>query len=354
MWYSFSRISTPTMGLSLLRLREFYVTKVQNKLAYNVGAWFLDLKEVKSPVPSLVEKDNVDVKCSTSQTVINELKQIQRKCLLKVTGARDSASFESLCHLLNIEPIWICLQRRALTYQIRALGSETSKFLHECRLVYRVPTRGPGIHTAGQRHEIAMATYHPYHALELKARDTMRLARQNRQNWELLVKTAAKEDCIKFWEMKRKRAAWITRPCYLLDWGKHAFDIFKNLDRAQASIIFQIMTGHIGLADHLWQFKVCPMDGSIRSKLTLFKSKGVIERNCGCGLNEPETAEHLFLRCRYLDKERKQLRAKLGHSDFWLYVHPRDNDVRDAANWAIDNFGLEIFKHEPQRFVPAP
>ena len=60
-------------------------------------------------------------------------------------------------------------------------------------------------------------------------------------------------------------------------------------------------------------------------------------------MEEPETVEHLFCRCRHLTKAREILEAKLGRKVDWGRLMTCDALI--AVDWAIDCFGLRQFHY---------
>ena len=81
--------------------------------------------------------------------------------------------------------------------------------------------------------------------------------------------------------------------------------LITNLDRRQASILFQLRTGHIGLNHHLFQIRksntpVCP----------------------NCQSITVETVKHYLLVCPFYQRERHELQTKLRHNADLLLSSP--------------------------------
>ena len=277
--YRFSRISTVTMGFALLRMRHFYVSIVLSKIAYACPAWFLNLEEVKSPTSDTP----LEVKSSMSKGLIKQLKKLQRSCLVKIAGALHSTPTICILHGLHIPSIEMYLQLRSLIFQVRELDSETSNTLGNWRSTHLVPKHRRGKHTAKDRHMISMAQYHPLQALELEAREMVRHTSEkypeskNDLSW-LRMKTV---ELLQKESEKKRSAIWDqycenlnaetrkSRPAVWLTWGEQVLDAYKNLDRAQSSILFQFRTGAIGLRDYLYRIHVCHFEArrDLRSML---------------------------------------------------------------------------------------
>lgn len=107
---------------------------------------------------------------------------------------------------------------------------------------------------------------------------------------------------------------------------------------AQGNMLFLCRSGVFGPRKFLYSVKVIlsvPLSTVREARILL---QCIDSPDCDCGLNDPETADHLFLRCRHLRVQRAALceAVKGDMSMSSLFA----THAAISADWAICFFGL--------------
>ena len=100
---------------------------------------------------------------------------------------------------------------------------------------------------------------------------------------------------------------------------------YVNLDRAQSTIALQIRTGNIALyGNPIFRYQ-----------------KGVTSMKCPMCQDHIHTAEHLFIHCKSLERERVYLRDEVGPT--FTFQELMTTHIEASASWAIQYFGIDQF-----------
>ena len=242
----FERISTPSLGTSLEAMRQYYMTSVRAFIAYGCPAWFRPYGAHHWSNPG---------------DQIRALETMQNYCMRKIAGALPGTEIELLRKELNLETLEMYLKRRILCSQAQALDDDLSKKLNEWRSTPRRAKKGKGHPDAKERHMKELLR-HPYHALDIEARKLRERAHDEDCSVDSLKRREDRNDCAKQWESYRaqlNRNLRRDRPSLWERWptGGKVLKYYRDLDRAESTMLFQIRTGYIPLLKNLHRWKVC-------------------------------------------------------------------------------------------------
>ena len=228
------------------------MTKIQPIIAYACDAWFVHPGD-----------SGHKMHFGISDKALRKLESLQLQCLRQVSGAMKGTSRIVMEKELHIESIKVFLFKRATTSRIRALHSPETALL----------TRMRNKLTIGPKH------HHPYHILDNLARRYEDEARCRLERLHGKVDANKKwsspegrNKAIKDWS-KDHAATWSAklwisyiRKCYSRKddpkkpppspalsepWGPRSFKYYKNLARAQSTMLLHCRTGVIGLDAYL-------------------------------------------------------------------------------------------------------
>ena len=311
------RISGPSWGASLTEMRHYYISKIQPIISYGCAVWFVN----EANASKKIMREN-----------IKKLEKLQGECLVQIAGVPRKTCRACLFKELHIEPICVYLDRCVQKFCCRALQTPWS---HQARGNRCLPN---AMRLENSRH--------PYHTLDVKTREIVQRARQNlglpvasdiysmehppelSEEIARVISQSAQAECEKQWNLYRSGCEKRYKPSAWDGWSAASLKLYRRLNRPQSSIIAQCRTGHINLMQYLHRCGKAPSP------------------TCKCGLDEPETAEHLFLCCRMLAEERRVLQVATRGFMNMQTLMTRLADV--AADWAICFFGLSMFEPEQQ------
>ncbi|CAH0002271.1 unnamed protein product [Clonostachys byssicola] len=350
------RISGPTWGKTLWQMRQLYLTSIRPIISYGCGAWFSPPGENR-------------IKWRLTKHRMAQLETLQYRCLLAVSGAMNGTSRETLLTELGIPSLEVYLGQQAKMYRTRMLDTPEYKELERIRMRFPLGK----VKAAYNRH--------PFHLLFCEANALRGLAEEN----ELtklkaeFIKSQAKStrskakpevfspsqkqlrQAIKRFISKNADArsrtewkayidahknglrtymdGWVDHPGFQLvnpKWHHNNFKLYKDLRRAESTMLLHCRTGCIQLRHYL------------HSKRDI-TNHDVPNSQCPCGTGK-HTALHLFLECPNLHDARQRLTADLGQHDLSetlgiLLGKPKEAGI--LARWAIQNFGIEQFKCVP-------
>ena len=336
-------VSGLTWGLSLLEMRQLYLAKVRPIISYGCAVWFY--RGLLRPR-------------KFSNTLLQQLESKQYQCLVQVAGAFKQIACEYLLKELHIEPIEIYLERCALAHVARSLdplAPTRSKILKD--------SKSPN----SLQYECLLR--HPYHLVDKKAQRLRERAQEHlRQRndighrckngsldpskdtriLERTINDCARQDAElraeefwRAWRTERQADRKKDQPALWDNWGKSNLRYYKNLPRAQCSILLQCRTGVGGLKTHLIRFKVCTSSKQrYGNSINLILPQAADSDKCDCG--KRQTAEHLFLYCTRLDAARSSLIAQVGSATTFRSLMQKHTAI--AADWAICFFGMPHFE----------
>ena len=240
MW-SYRRISTAQRGKTLEDMKTYYTTKILPIIAYACPAWF-----------------SIDrhVRCTMPRAQLDTLERLQDQCLIQVAQTHQKTCRIRLRSELEILPLAMYLEGRALIFQARAIKDGSLDHLRRWR-------RTPHKYSPGKCYNRTwlrdLAKQHPYHVLEGKAEQLMDIARRNHTSIERTVKELSLLKVSKQWnEYRKKKPKWQQRqiPSLKGEWGK-SFKYYKGLNRIQGTVLFRSRVGDLGLNKSLFQREVC-------------------------------------------------------------------------------------------------
>jgi len=263
-----TRLAASAWGVSLVRARHTYIAVIRSVLSFGAAAWH---------TPNTKTKPTGLARCFSAE---------QNKCLRTVAGAYKSTPIRQLETELNILPLDIYLDKTVANFEGRIDATGKTLILDKTRRAVRSalrrPYRGP---TRGRpRRETAA----PTHPSIKKAEWTM--------NWrdDDDPEVVAHRKWTERWEneaiSRRRRSELADTPPAL-----EAFEKYRGLLKHEASLLFQLRTGRIGL----------------NASLFLRRVPDVPTPLCSCAQNL-ETPEHIILYCPLYDAERQRLRDDLA------------------------------------------
>ena len=253
--HRFGRISNSVWGFPLLHLRHLYIAIIRPIIAYGCAVWFLR---------------GQGVYWGLSIALIKQLQSLQYQCLVRVAGAYKQISAQYLLKELHVQPIEIYLEGRAQAARARARSPDLDNQTVSLRSFPSVVGN------------IRKVKVHPYDILDMQALNLQRKAKQRllegnnyrthaqRQDWgNSKHRAKAISACVremgessafqlwKDWKVERQTKRANDQPTLWDDWGKKNLARYKDLPRAQSSILLVCRTGVGGLRTHLLKCKVC-------------------------------------------------------------------------------------------------
>lgn len=251
------RMSTSVSGPNLHSMRHLYLTSVRPIISYACAAWFTLSVDPDNPYP-------------LKDALIQRLDTLQTNCLRSIAGAFKTTSNLPLHKELNIPPIAVYLQEKAMAHRARnyksddykLLRSKTERFPHKATL--NCFKRHPLLElykAAGSLRDCAKAWW-------LDQNDTVFWENPVSQG-EAITKYMKRQAlllCRELWEEfksneKKYRDTRIRkttlgvqrRPVATMgDWGPRNLKRYRGLNRAQSTILIQMRTGFIGLNSFLY------------------------------------------------------------------------------------------------------
>ncbi|EFQ86329.1 hypothetical protein PTT_08206 [Pyrenophora teres f. teres 0-1] len=311
-------------GPSLSRIRALYNTTVLPRITYACGAWYMQGFEGKS-------------QRHFRESNLQALKIFHYQSLVRISGALNGTSTAMLLKEIYIDPIEVTLQRYAIAQRPIALDDPTTVVSQKLREDLK------------RRSQHLCLELHPHHVLQLAAvrfRDgawdsakKIRSQEEALKRWaeprlrmrdiKNFAKKQAKIQSQQFWEKYcRNRFGRGKRAVPALDrqsgceWGLANLSRHDGLSRAQSSILINIRTGAIGLNDYLYSIG----------------ASSINDRRCPLCKQGSHTAEHLFFKCRKLDKPRRKLYKELGDFKMSALV---TKHVHIATEWALRFFNID-------------
>ncbi|KAB5577872.1 hypothetical protein GE09DRAFT_1214083 [Coniochaeta sp. 2T2.1] len=294
---------------------------------------------------------------------------LQKTCLVRVSGAWKNTGYEMLLKELNIERLAVYLRRTAVAYRARALttphGNRLGHFVNESLQLVDKPREYIHLHpfyelyneeaiglVAAAEQELRMSDHStPLNSASVIGGSTppdsdpvaqyaAGIEQQKRLKKKItqIATRWSKSESSRLWD-KYQEGRIETRPdaskyaIFQEGWGNSSLSYYKNLNRAQSTMLMRCRTGYIGLKRRLYVMKKADTD------------------LCDCKTGR-QTVPHLFLFCPHLADARAELRQKLGHSNLNRLLSV---DAAVAMDWAIRHFGLkQPTSSEPDSDVQPP
>lgn len=292
-------ISSSTWGALFLKARQVYQAVVRPSFTYASPIW----APLPSPIPlarpttpnlnptvlasSLLPKAKPKALLAIPSLSLNKLEKLQNKALRSITGAYKATPIRALESETFILPLPLYLYNRAYKYQERIASSNYEKEKNEALFWIQKRTRK----------RRPLQAFCPTLAPSIQPT----LLEAWRKNWTI-----------------QPRDKWgITLPP-----SPYSLRLYKGLAKAESSIIVQLRTGRIGLAEFLHKRKVPDYP-------TPF---------CSCGLGVGSTS-HFLKSCPLYSSSRP--RVFKGKTKEDLLTDPLL--AKTTARWAIQTGALQQF-----------
>jgi hypothetical protein len=301
------RLGSSVYGFDVHRRRHLYLSSLLPMINYACPAWYIDAGPYK------MEKVHV-----------RRLVEMQKKCLVWVSGAFTKASPRVLQKEMYLDDIQVHLRHRGLIYRARAL--------RDPELCFR-PDPYEFVHADADKlvedtgKSSLFQTLSQPRVLKL-FRDAVKVVSQRMRD---------KENS-KLWnKYQREHRRQEPQPMVLHEaWGPKCLEYYRGLTRLQATLLIQCRTGKIGLKGYLISIK---------------QSEDSTCTACG---QEDETLEHKFLHCRSLQQQRCWL---LSQVKYHVYGRPLDLrtlltvDAPVAMLWGLQHLNIPMFKWTKDNMV---
>ncbi|CAI6076508.1 unnamed protein product [Clonostachys chloroleuca] len=289
------RMEGATLGISLVHMRQWYLTTVRPIITYGCQAWFLPPAEK-------------NLKWRLTQKLMAQLESLQYQCLLQVSGAMRNTSRHMLLQelgLSSLEVYMTSLVMKHAAYMINTPENSEPERIRKLPMEEWLLLKFRGSNGGLGRKQTKKAISHYFSRME--------------------VAQASSE-----WAVYAKAHQHIKQPLYKEDWSGKNFQLYKGIDRRTSTMLLHCRTNCIGLRWHLHK----------RFKIT---NDEVPDEKCPCG-GGPHTPHHLFVECANLAEARVQLKAQLNGrldtSTLWTFLG-RAKPAAVLSQWAIENFAGE-------------
>ncbi|CAH0035115.1 unnamed protein product [Clonostachys rhizophaga] len=316
------RMGGATWGISLVHMRQWYLTTVRPMITYGCQAWFL---------PPAAK----NLKWRLTQKLMAQLESLQYQCLLQVSGAMRNTPRHMLLKELGIPSLEVYMTSLVMKHAAYMINTPEHSELERIR---QLPMYKKCCYRA-----------HPFHCLFTYAailrhcaREEWLLSKFPGSNGGLGRKQTKKAISNYFSRMEDAQASseWadyakahrhINHPLYKEKWSGKNFQLYRGMDRRTSTMLLHCRTNCIGLRWHLHK----------RFNIT---NDEVPDEKCPCD-GGPHTPHHLFVECANLAEARiplkAQLRAQLnGRLDtltLWTSLG-RAGPAAVLSQWAIENF----------------
>ena len=257
------RISGSVWGVGLERMRQLYLAKIRPIMSYGCGAWFVRSGDASWQFPS---------------RLVKQLESIQYRCLLQVSGAMAGTSHAVLRQELSLESVEVFLNRVARVHRARMVHTPEFRDLEATRTRPlwggMRDSKAMDRHPYFQLHKEAIALEEEaYRALEDEASraadglapgstDTLcpkRRARSIRTCAAKRAKAESTERWNEYRDLRRRERPGDSVPLAMRQpWGAEAFRHYRDLTRAQSTMLLQCRTERIGLRAFLYSHRVDP------------------------------------------------------------------------------------------------
>ena len=302
-----TRLTGSTWGLPMLQARQVYTMVVRPAMAYAAHVWHQPAAE-RGQGLGLTRK----------------LQKIQNKSLRIVTGGYKATPIQSLETLAHVPPLDLFLTSKVAAYRRRARDNGTDAIVARMCTRIRNTLRKP-------RAPIAVnVVSHPCPTKdgwieEWMGTGDLRCAESHTQEGRGVDKRRAQRALLAKWMERWQAAPRSAAEAVSQPPDRRVLALHKGLHKAESSVLTQLRTGKIGLADFLHKAGVPEVEST----------------ECSCGQGR-ETPRHITVFCpRYRDA-RKELRVG-GHVDFNELLTTAEG-VRKVTRWWIKRGILEQFR----------
>lgn len=195
------------------------------------------------------------------QYLVHRLDRIQYRCLVKIAGAYKNAPYQIIHKELCIDPIAIHLHQVAMAHRARLFETREAQDLEEVRKTMYPRKLTP-----------KFLNSHPYHTVFTAAKqlrdEALEQAGPGCKNPHKAINSyVAEQAALKSTQMwnryrrdQRKEAARKSKELPVAledDWGPSNLKRYKDLSRAQSTIIMNLRIGFDGLNSFPYKKKVC-------------------------------------------------------------------------------------------------
>ncbi|SPJ79817.1 uncharacterized protein FTOL_08208 [Fusarium torulosum] len=384
------------LGLKTQQMRDIYTSGIRPIATYACDAWYLS-----SPTQKLSH---------SLKTQVNRLDSIQYRALKPVTAYFGKPSQEAIQKEFNIPNISIYLHQRALSARALSLG-----ILQQHPYVPKVTVGGPL-----RQHNALASEKLDQEAQCLATRAAARLLAKKKGNqdkflaaWSVRKKRKdainaqaseeADERSAKIWDKYRRKRAIRRpskhRPAILKEeWGPQSLEYYKDMSRAESTLLLELRTERIGLNGPLNEMKArrpfvssvpeatstasiaetatatasastamtatastietangstaktatataCVTKSTVSSlskdATTAASSDEIIPAECPCG-HRKQTVYHMFFHCPDLHTARQQLVDRIGELNWNTLL---TEHAKTATQWAMAHFPLAQYDY---------
>jgi len=298
-----------TWGASLPQARQVYSSVVRPALVYGAAIWHTPAKDPRK---------------AKAKGLAAKLQPIQNKCLRIVTGAYRATPTQSLETEAYVPPIDLYLDSRLAAFQNRLTNSGVSQTIEKaCQTIQnriknrRGHKRAQEASIGEQRQEWVekqkewIQQSHSTQQRPVSEKQKVLAAWKSR--WQ--AQETQRQSRQDYWDqIKRPPDPTILR-------------LYKNLHKAESSILVQLWTGRTGLGHFLHKARV----------------PGYESEQCSCETG-PETPRHVLLDCPHEAERRVGLREALGGQLEFTGLLDTPKGAQLASRWMIRSGRISQFQ----------
>jgi hypothetical protein len=294
-----TKLTGSTWGIPMIQARQVYTMVIRPAMTYAAHTWH----------QPAVERGR-------GLALSNRLQKIQNKCLRVVTGGFRATPIKSLETLAHVPPLDLYLTSRVVAYRKRAKANGTDDLIAKATARIRRTMGRP------QTHGATGAIGHPYPMPEDWVDNWIRVAGAEGEELDQVDPQARRQrDKKAVWLALRTRweERWRAAPRSAAEAvpqppDARVLQLHEGLHKAESSILTQLRTGKIGLADFLHKAGV----------------PEVTSTACSCGY-EKETPRHVTVFCSRFGDTRERLRIS-GSLSFRALLTTVEG-VRRVTRW---------------------
>jgi reverse transcriptase-like protein len=292
-----TRLTGSTWGIPMLQARQVYTMVIRPAIAHAAHAW---------------HQPDTDKGRGTTPT--RRLQKVQNECLRVVTGGFKATPIKSLETLAHVPPLDLYLSSRVAIYRKKARDSGMDDLIRKKCNRIRSSLRGP--RGCADREKVG----HPYTVRKGWVEEWVGTEQENGGGGR-----STKETLQGKWEDRWRAAARNTSEAIQQPPDKRVLLLHEGLHKAESSVLTQVRTGKIGLADFLHRIGVPEATSPA----------------CACGY-ERETARHTTVFCPRYRATRNQLLVD-GRLDFKRLLTEKEG-VSKLTRWWIRSGRLNQFQ----------
>lgn len=251
-----SLISGSTWGPDLHTMRKLYLTKIRPVFTYACGAWFIRRRHGESKL-----------RWPFCQELVNKLEALQSFCLHKISGAFIRTGGQILEKELNIQDIGTLLHSQASVQRAKAIFAADNRWRNRTR-VLKNEHKNPSIVLFNDARSLTDCAFARLLAStnDDDAQQANERVMDEKKRTKLIKNYAhhlATGDCKKGWmdyvqkrraerALNAKNNSRLKLPAALTEgWGRKSLGFYRDLSRAQSTMLLHCRTEVIGLNAHL-------------------------------------------------------------------------------------------------------